>query len=168
MAPTIKVHPPGTQHRVCVVVLAGDGPPAPSLAAELTGHGVPHLAVSAGPTRGVVGPFVLPGRSSCLMCALRRRTDLDEGRPAFEEQLRRQLVVPPAQLVYSVTTLAVADVLDQVDGITIPATVDGTIEWQLGEVTPRRRSWAPHPECGCGAGAPAEPAESGHADHPTR
>jgi hypothetical protein len=168
MAPTVKVHPPAAQHRVAVVVLAGDGPPAPSLGAELTGQGIPHLAVSAGLTRAVVGPFVLPGRSSCLVCALRRRTDLDEGRPAFEEHLRRQLIVPPAQLVYSVTALAVAEALDHVDGITIPTTVDGTMEWHLGEVAPRRRSWAAHPECGCGAGASAGTAESGRADHPTR
>ena len=136
MAPTIKVHPPAAQHRVCMVVLAGDGPPAPSLGAELTGQGIPHLAVSAGLTRAVVGPLVLPGRSSCLACALRRRTDLDQGRPAFEEHLRRQLIIPPAQMVYSITALAVTEALDHVDGITIPATVDGTIEWQLGELAP--------------------------------
>jgi hypothetical protein len=154
-APTINIHPPVTQHRIALVVLAGDGPPAPSLAAELTGQRIPHLAVSAGMTKAVLGPFVLPGRSSCLLCALRQRTELDDGRPALEEDMRRQLVVPPAQLVASATALAVGDALDHVDGVRIPGTVDGTVEWQLGDLAPRRRSWAAHPDCGCrSTGAP--------------
>ncbi len=155
--PTVNVHPPAAHHRVSLVVLAGDGPPAPSLAAELTGQGIPHLAVRAGLTSAVVGPFVLPGRSSCLVCALRRRTELDSGRPAFEEGLRQELVVPPHRLVCAAAALGVADALDHLDGISVPRTVDGTLEWRLGDLAPRRRSLAVHPECGCGGGAPTGP-----------
>jgi hypothetical protein len=147
--PSVKVHAPAAHHRVVLVVLAGDGPPAPSLAAELTDRRIPHLAVTATRKRSVVGPFVLPGRSSCLVCALHHRADLDQTRPAFEEGLRHDLVVPPVQLVCSATALAVADALDHLDGITVPVTVDGTVEWQLGELGPRRRSWSIHPNCGC-------------------
>lgn len=148
-APNVDVHPPVANHRVSLVVLAGDGPPAPSLAAELTGQRVPHLAVHAGLISAVVGPFVLPGRSSCLLCALRRRTERDPGRAAVEAGLRLEILVPPTQLVAAASALAVADALDHIDGITTPSTVDGTVEWRLGNLAPRRRSWSRHPDCGC-------------------
>jgi hypothetical protein len=149
VAPQVKVHQPAPHHRVDLVVLAGDGPPAPSLGAELTQQRIPHLAVRAGLTTTVVGPFVLPGRSSCLACALRQRTEFDSGRPMFEEGLRQELVVPPTQLVCAGASLAVSDALDHLDGVTVPTTIDGTVEWSLGQLAPRRRSWAAHPECGC-------------------
>jgi len=148
-APRIKVHAPSNHHRVSLFVLAGDGPPAPALAAELTQQRTPHVAVTAGRSSAVLGPFVLPGRTSCLLCALRRRTDLDAGRPIFEEGLRHELVVPPAQLVSAAVAMAVSDALDHLDGLAEPRTLDGTMEWRLGDLAPRRRTWAVHPECGC-------------------
>ena len=148
-APHLKTHAPAAHLRLALVVLAGDGPPAPSLAAELTGRRVPHLAARAGLISAVVGPLVLPGRSTCLLCALRWRTELDGDREEIEEGLRREIVVPPTLLVFAATAMAVADALDHIDGINVPATVDGTVEWQLGDVGPRRRSWSMHPECGC-------------------
>lgn len=148
-APNVKVHAPAAHHRVGLVVLVGDGPPSPSLAAELTDRRIPHLAVTAGLSRAVVGPFVLPGRSSCLVCALHSRAELDDTRPAFEQGLRNEIVVPPVQLVCSAAAVAVAEALDHLDGISAPATVDGTLEWQLGNLSPRRRSWTAHPNCGC-------------------
>ena len=160
VAPSVKVHAPAAHHRVGLVVLAGDGPPAPSLAAELTRSCTAHLAVCAGLGAAVVGPLVLPGRSSCLICALHSRADLDGTRPAFEEGLRREFVVPPVQLVCSITALAVTDVLDHLDGINVPTTVDGTLEWRLGERAPRRRSWTVHPKCGCSALMPPETEDS--------
>jgi hypothetical protein len=148
-APHIKVHAPAAHHRVALVVLAGDGPPSPSLAAELTARRIPHLAIRAGLTTAVIGPFVLPGRSSCLMCALRQRAEIDEGREVFEQALRLELVVPPAQLVCAAVALVIADVLDHLDGVNEPTTMDGTLEWSLGDPAARRRSWSIHPECGC-------------------
>jgi hypothetical protein len=35
-----------------------------------------------------------------------------------------------------------------------PATVNGTLELCLPDARPRRRSWHPHPLCGCGAFRP--------------
>jgi hypothetical protein len=97
----------------------------------------------------VVGPLVLPGRSSCLLCALRYRTELDDGRAEVEQGMRREVLVPPAQLVTAAAVVAVNEALDHLDGISVPITVDGTVEWQLGTFAPRRRSWNIHPECGC-------------------
>ena len=90
VAPAVRVHAPAAHHQVDLVILCGDGPPAPSLAAELTAAGIPHLAVRAGLISAVVGPFVLPGRSACLMCATRQRTDVDVGWPTFQAGLRRE------------------------------------------------------------------------------
>lgn len=148
-APGVRVHAPAAHHRVSLVVLAGDGPPSPSLAAELTDRQLPHLAVAAGLRTAVIGPFVLPGRSSCLICALRRRSEVDAGRSAFEEALRQELRVPPAQLVGLASALAVAETLAHLDGVAEPATLNGTIEWSVGELAPRRRTWSVHPDCGC-------------------
>jgi hypothetical protein len=35
------------------------------------------------------------------------------------------------------------------DNVDVPATLDGTLEWTLRDLSPRRRSWGRHPECGC-------------------
>lgn len=149
VAPEAKVHAPPAHLRVALTVLVGDGPPSPSLAAELTGRRLPHLAVRAGLLTAVVGPLVLPGRSSCLLCALRYRTELDDGRAEVEQGMRREVLLPPAQLVTAAAALAVNEALDHLDGISVPITVDGTVEWRLGTFAPRRRSWDIHPDCGC-------------------
>ena len=150
-APGVRVHAPAPHHRVTLVVLAGDGPPSPSLAAELTGLQLPHLAVTAGLTTAAVGPFVLPGRTSCLICALRQRSEIDRFRGTLEEELRHEVRVPPAQLTAAAASIAVADALSHIDGMIAPSTLDGTIEWFVGDLAPRRRSWTVHPECGCTA-----------------
>ncbi len=151
LAPNVQVHRPAAHLKVALMVLAGDGPPAQSLAAELTGRRIPHLAVRAGLTTAVAGPFVLPGRSSCLLCASRLRTELDAERPALDPADPAGLIVPPTALVCVAAAMAVGDALDHIDGTAVPGTVDGTLEWRLGELGPRRRSWAVHPDCGCTA-----------------
>ncbi|SDO21112.1 hypothetical protein SAMN04515671_0158 [Nakamurella panacisegetis] len=150
-APGVRVNAPAPHHRLTLVVLAGDGPPSPSLAAELTASRLPHLAVTAGLTTAAVGPFVLPGRSSCLACVLRRRSEIDHFRGTLEEELRHEIRVPAIQLAAAAASIAAADALSHIDGTTKPATLDGTIEWMLGDLAPRRRSWEVHPDCGCSA-----------------
>lgn len=51
-----------------------------------------------------------------------------------------------------------------------PATVNGTLELCLPDARPRRRSWHPHPLCGCGAFRPDgdEVAHSGEMARPDR
>jgi hypothetical protein len=51
-------------------------------------------------------------------------------------------------LATQVAALAAQQVLASLDGFS-PATVDGTIEVTLPYGLPRRRSWHPHPACGC-------------------
>ncbi len=69
------------------VLLADALVPDPRLVRELMRHRVPHLTVLLRDGRGIVGPFVVPGRTSCLRCADLTRTDLDPHWPQLAAQL---------------------------------------------------------------------------------
>ncbi len=75
--PRARTEPPAGQTRADLHVLAVDGPVDPTDAAPLATAGLAHLQVWAGPARAVVGPLVLPGRSTCLHCADLHRADAD-------------------------------------------------------------------------------------------
>lgn len=150
--PTVRVHVPAAHQHPTMVVLAGDVMPDLSLAASYIRERVPHLAVATGVARAVVGPLVLPGRSSCLSCAHRHRTDADPDWPVVARQLADGPPRGSALLTAAGAFLAVGEVLMHVDGLATPLTIDGTLEWRPGELIPRRRTWIPHPDCGCRAG----------------
>lgn len=144
----IQVQPVAGHQRPSVVVIAGDGPADAGLAKSLVEDDIPHLAVWAGAARAVVGPLVLPGMSSCLWCAELSRTDADAGWPLVRQAVLREPVAPPAVLAAGAATLAAAEVLELVEGVHRPASVDGTVEWDATGL-PRRRSWTRHPQCSC-------------------
>ncbi len=147
--PTVRVHRPAAHQHPTIVVMAGDAVPDLSLAAIFVRSHVPHLTVAGGVARIVVGPLVLPGRSSCLSCAHRHRTDADPEWPMVARQLADDPPRTSALLTTAAAWLAVGEVLEHIDGISKPRTVDGTLEWLSGDLAPRRRSWTAHPECGC-------------------
>ena len=136
-----------------LVVLAVDCPVDTEVRDALHARAVPHLVAWAGADRGVVGPLALPGVASCLRCADLHRLDRDYAWSA----LAVQLSVPPrhgqpsdvslASLVASITALQALEFLAGED----PPTIEGTLEVHLPDWRVRRRSWAPHPECDCGA-----------------
>ncbi|WP_029135581.1 hypothetical protein [Nakamurella lactea] len=146
----IQVHPVAGHQRAGFIVLAGDGPADAAAARALVAEDVPHLAVSAGAARAVVGPLVLPGISSCLWCAELTRTDADPGWPLVRQAMLDRPQPPPAVLAAGAAAIATAEVLDLVQGVQQPSTVDGTVEWGAAGL-PRRRSWPRRPDCGCGA-----------------
>jgi len=147
--PTVRVHPPAAHQRPTIVVMAGDAVPDLTLAATYTRNRITHLSVSAGVARTVVGPLVLPGRSSCLSCAHRHRTDADPGWPAIARAMDGGHQRAPTFLAAAAAALAVGQVLEHIDGVAIPGTVNGTLEWRSGDPAPRRRTWVGHPKCGC-------------------
>jgi len=147
--PTLRVHPPAAHQHPTIVVLAGDAVPDLGMAAAYTRSRIPHLAVTTGVARAVVGPLVLPGRSSCLSCAHRHRTAADPGWPAVARQLTDDPQRAPAFLAAAAACLAVGEVLEHIDGVVRPTTVNGTLEWHAGDLGPRRRTWTQHPQCGC-------------------
>lgn len=126
---------------------------------DLHTHRVPHLAVHLRDGVGVVGPLVLPGRTSCLRCADLHRTDRD---PAWPQLLRQQHRRPghgdPATVLATAgTAVAEADRYRHWAGASRdaerPATVDHTIEVDLSRPAIVGRRWTAHPGCPCGAGA---------------
>ena len=132
-----------------VVVFADTAPPAPWAASRLLDQRVPHLSVLARLTSAVLGPLVLPGRSTCLLCVLRHRNEIDLGWTVVEAGLRVEPEYSTAALSSTVAAAAAVETLTLVDGEEEPGSVDGTIEWSTGELVPRRRSWQRHPECQC-------------------
>ena len=135
-----------------LVVLAPAGALPDDAAPELVRRRAPHLLAEVRGTVGVVGPLVLPGRTSCLHCHDLTRTDHDPGWP----WLAAQLASPPSgtapcdgALAMAVASQAVMQVLALLDEVVRPVAVDGTLELALPDHRWRRRSWTRHPACGC-------------------
>lgn len=131
--------------------------PSADLRAVLHAASTPHLAATVRETTGVVGPLVLPGRSSCLACIDHHRSDRDRGWPALLAQLagRRRCAAdaldgPLALLVASAAALQALAYLDTA-GVVSPAVHEASIELRLPDWKLRRRSWPPHPRCRCAA-----------------
>jgi bacteriocin biosynthesis cyclodehydratase domain-containing protein len=124
------------------------------LPAALVGDQVPHLAAAAGEAIGVVGPLVLPGRSACLRCLDLARAERDPAWPLILAQLAAQADADPRAcdtvLATMVAAQAVAQALAFIDqGGEAAAVTNGTLELVLPDWQWRRRTWRPHPECGC-------------------
>jgi hypothetical protein len=118
--------------------------------------GVPHLVATVRGQTGVVGPFVVPGRTGCLGCADLHRRDADPSWPGLAAQLGAH---PPAGGGATTTCLltavtAAVQVLAWLDGTAAPVTLGAGVELRPPELVPRVRLWAPHPGCGCGAAQP--------------
>lgn len=149
-----------------LVVLAGDAEPPLQVIEHLNRNDCAHLVAVLHGATGVVGPLVVPGRTSCLRCLDLTRRDLDPHWAAHRLSLDRAAMSPspsgvlpapaPAVVVDLMISLAAADVVAWVDGRT-PSTLGATVD-----VLPltdssnptglpwRRRTWPRHPECGCG------------------
>lgn len=115
---------------------------------------VPHLAVSASEAIGVVGPLVLPGRSACLRCLDLTRAERDPAWPLILAQLSAQAGADPpgcdTVLATMVAAQAVAQALAFIDQDgQASAVTNGTLELVLPGWQWRRRTWQPHPQCGC-------------------
>lgn len=133
-----------------LVVLAPVGPLDGVLARELAEFGVPHLLAAAGEGIGSVGPLVLPGRTACLGCLDLTRRDRDPdwprvsaligGFPAGEIACGTVL----SALVAAYTSGHALAFADGRQSRVIGASLDVLPDWRW-----RKRSWKPHPDCGC-------------------
>ena len=134
-----------------LVVLTEPEDPAPD-AGLLVLDGLAHLVARVEDQVGVVGPLVLPGRSSCLHCLDLARTGLDPAWPALAAQLARaprELQACDGVLATAVAAQAALQILELLAGETTPATLDGTLELTVPGWRWRRRSWPRHPACPC-------------------
>lgn len=134
-----------------VVVLAPPGRLDPLDVGALQRDRVPYLVAEVRDTVGVVGPLVVPGRSSCLHCLDLLRAERDPGWPAVAAQLTapaRSAGACDSTLAAAVAAQGALQVLALLDG-SVPACLDGTLELALPDWRWRRRSWTPHPACDC-------------------
>jgi bacteriocin biosynthesis cyclodehydratase domain-containing protein len=146
-----------------VAVVADSAVHDATLAVRLVAERVPHLAVHVRDGRAGVGPFVLPGRTSCLRCASLHRGDEDPCWP----RLAAQLAARPSAASHTATAVAAGMAVEQVLGLLAgsgePATVEAALD--LDPLTGRlvSRALPPHPACGCGAARIGEPQHANRA-----
>ena len=164
VAPSVRarLRPPA---RPDIAVVAVVGALDPRLPDRLVRRGVAHLFASVREGTGIVGPLVLPGRSSCQRCHDLHRSDRDPGWPSIAAQLSGTAGQSTAACDVVLATAVAAHAAIQVlafldgggaDGDRTDSTpgerllaVDGTLEIARSDGRLRRRSWTRHPLCGC-------------------
>ena len=158
-APEADCTPLPMGKRADLTILATDGPVPDDRLGALHAADAPYLVVTLGIDSGVVGPLVLPGLTSCPRCADLHRGDRDPAWPALAVQLAIGSRYGPASAVTVATIsagVAAQQALSFLDG-SEPDCIDATLELHLPDWRLRRRSWPPHPECGCTAAADVRP-----------
>lgn len=155
VSPLTDLRPPSATSPADLVVLARAWAASDPLVAEVHRSGVPHLVATVRGQTGVVGPFVVPGFTSCLRCSDLHRRDADPRWPSLAAQLTAAEPLPSGATVTCLLTAATAalQVLAYLDGTAAPGTLDATIELGPPDHAPRLRRWTTHPACGCGAHA---------------
>ncbi len=112
---------------------------------------IPHLPISVHGARAIVGPLVVPGRTSCLRCRDLHRADADRQWPRIAVQLEQgPRPVTPVVLVQTAAAWAALQVLTLID-LGAPGVTTAGLEWTLtlphGDTTMMARPF--HPLCGC-------------------
>lgn len=107
----------------------------------------PHLHTAVRGHRGVAGPLVIPGRTSCLRCAHLHECDRDSAWPLLSIQWA-QAPVPLADplLVHAVAVQAVLLARSFADGSPL---TDAAVEIDLGSPAAQVVARPPHALCGC-------------------
>lgn len=154
VAPGLRARLPRGRGTPDLVVIAPVGDGEGDLPDRLLRGGVAHLFAHVRDTTGVVGPLVLPGRSSCGRCHDLHRADRDPTWPNVAAALcdpgRPRPAACDVVLATAVAAQAATQALAFLDGDPAPPAVDGTLEIAQADGRVRRRGWAPHPLCGCG------------------
>jgi bacteriocin biosynthesis cyclodehydratase domain-containing protein len=159
----------GVPGGVDLVVLADQLAADPRLVRDLQAGGVPHLPVRVRDGVGVVGPLVLPGVSSCLACADLHRTDRDAAWPALATQLREIVGTADRPTLLATAALALAQLQQIIAAVradagpapAAPATLNATVEVDVGAGSIVARRWSRHPLCGCWHTSLTESADRG-------
>ena len=139
-----------------LVVLADAAASDPVQVAALHADGTAHLPVRLRDGSGIVGPLVLPGRTTCLGCLELERCARDPGWPTVSAQLVGTPGRADPACVTATVGLATAQALVALDAVAcagaepVPS-VDVTLELDVDRGALTRRDWSPHPSCGCGA-----------------
>lgn len=148
VAPAQLLGPDEERWKCDMAVLTDDLTPDPRVVSGLVRTRTPHLQVRLRDGRGIVGPFVLPGITSCLRCAELVRCSLDPQWPHVSAQLLGRVGTAPKPTILATAALALAQIESFVDGRRAPLT-DTTVELDLANNAMARRAWTRHPLCDC-------------------
>lgn len=136
-----------------LVVLIEHGAADATAAGRLVSADQAHLSVVIREDDILVGPLVRPGSGPCLRCLDLHRGDRDPAWPSVLAQLLSPTsgTLQPEETAASTLAagLVALQVLAHLDGVTEPATAGATLEVELPDGLIARRSWPPHPGCGC-------------------
>jgi len=145
-------HRRGVTDRVCHVLCDAAHPDA-AADPDAMALDIPHLAVSAGGARAVIGPLVIPGRTSCLRCRDLHLNDADPSWARVAVQWAARAPGPiAAGLAHASGAVAALQVLAVVDAGPAPvrtATLDGALIITLPDARIEREDRPAHPLCGC-------------------
>lgn len=128
----------------------------PHVVHDLHAVKVPHLPVRVRDGTGLVGPLVIPGVTSCLMCADLHRCDRDADWPVVAAQLRGTVGSADRATVLATVALALNQVQRVITAIdeggvagARPPTLNTTLEVDVETGTTTARRWSHHPGCQC-------------------
>lgn len=129
----------------------------PRLVRDLHDAGVAHLPVRVRDGTGLVGPLVIPGKTSCLRCADLHRSDRDAAWPALAAQLSRTVGSADRATVLATAALALNEIDRVIRAVrgegtkqsASPSTLNTTLEFDVTRGVLDARRWSRHPECSC-------------------
>jgi hypothetical protein len=145
------------RQRPDLVILTDAAVPDPRLSATLAATGVPHLVVHAAEGTGVVGPLVVPGRTSCLHCVDLHNTDTDPCWPALAAQLAAHPQPADLASAHATAAFAAGQALCFLHGgqhglgaadTTLPVW-GAAVEIDVFMARSTGVAWPPHPRCSC-------------------
>jgi bacteriocin biosynthesis cyclodehydratase domain-containing protein len=158
--PAVVTGRPPARFTADLVVLTDALLPEPALLAALLAARTAHLPVRLRDGAGVVGPLVLPGRTTCLRCLELHRRARDPAWPIVAAQLVGKPGRADPACAVATAALGTAQALAALDGAEVdgagadggaPPVVEATLEVDPTAGTLVRRHWPAHPDCGCGA-----------------
>lgn len=135
-----------------VEVLVSAGEPARSTFEVLLAAGVAHLPVVLDERRVRIGPFVVPGATSCLGCLDALLTSFDPAWAVLVPQFERSRLLPPA-LPQRLLFRAAAETIHQVECLLQgerPSTVGRFVSLGPGHGDLQVREVPLSPACSCG------------------
>jgi bacteriocin biosynthesis cyclodehydratase domain-containing protein len=154
VAPDTRTNRPGPRRRPDLVLITDATVPDPQLSSGLAAAGIPHLMVHAAEGTGVVGPLVVPGRTSCLRCVDLHNTDTDPCWPALAAQLAAHPQPADLASAHATAAFAVGQALRFLhgpgDGLAELPAWGAAVEIDVFTGRSTQVEWRPHPHCPCG------------------
>lgn len=147
-----KRHRRATHQRACHV-LCDTAHPDAAADPDAMALDIPHVAVAVTGARAVIGPLVIPGRTSCLRCRDLHLADADEtwARAAVQWAARRP--GPPAaglaHLSGAWAALHALAVIDAGPALVQAPALNAALVIELPAAGVQLQSRPPHPLCGC-------------------